>query len=35
MRRAEISRETRETKIQLSLCLEGGAREIDDRDRIF
>ena len=29
MRRAEISRETRETKIQLSLCLEGGAREID------
>lgn len=29
MRRAEISRETRETKIQLSLCLEGGEREID------
>lgn len=29
MRRAEITRETRETKIALSLTLEGGAREID------
>ncbi len=28
MRSAEITRETRETKIRLSLCLEGGAREI-------
>lgn len=29
MRKAEITRETRETKITLSLTLEGGAREID------
>lgn len=29
MRKAEITRETLETRIALSLCLEGGARQID------
>ena len=28
MRSAEITRETRETKIRQSLCLQGGTREI-------